>query len=524
MSTSVDPALLLRVSADIAQRLAATRDAVAVAETVLPALVDALHAEVGNVILKADERTLRLLATVGLSDAVVQDWAEFDVSAAIPLAATVRDGQARWLTDVRAAAPEYPAIPPGSNASLCTLPLLDGDKVIGVLGLAWKEPHEFLEAEQQLLLTVAALASATLARHPLPARSRLVVRDHQGAPGVTIAELAREGGARCIVHTPADASPRLSASVTLLDADPGLPTRTIDAIDGVLAFCRLGHSPPAVVGQVVADLSSYLEGTITGGQIEISASRDWLAVAPLDHAVVIATAGQGSGEVSPPAPGVLAGERVLLTDAVQPATALTVALDARIDPSAADAVTIATRCALERAAGQPAAEAVRVLLTELLAREYDEGVRGAVAVVLERATVSDPSAPAAGASAVPPLRYARRLPAAPVSAVLGRRFALATLPPDLHEIYAERLALVVDELVANAIRHASDTIEVVVSYLPRGIEIGVTDDDDRYPEPDRAGATAESGRGYTLLSALATELGVTPRAGGGKIVWARLLW
>ena len=83
-------------------------------------------------------------------------------------------------------------------------------------------------------------------------------------------------------------------------------------------------------------------------------------------------------------------------------------------------------------------------------------------------------------------------------------------------------AVVVSELVTNAVIHANTTVTVGLHLLPEGaarIEVG---DGSSWP-PSRKLPTADEpgGRGLILVEALAKDWGVTPTADGKK-VWAEL--
>lgn len=507
------PGLMLHLVAGIAERLSATSAAADVADAVLQPVADLLGAAVANIALRADERTLHLMATFGMPASVTDPWVEFDVAAGIPLAATVREGIPYWLSDEAHARELFPALPAyGVSRSLCTLPLRVGSEVIGVLGLGWAERHEFSAPEQQTLQTVAALTAAALARQRPVRPDQLRVHEHDGPDGVSIACLARSGGARCTVHRPKEGSRPGSTSVfaTMLDAHPELPTSTVERASGVLALCRRRGTPPALVGQAIAEISDDLDGPITGAHIEVDVETRWLAVAPLDHAIVIASTAGGAGRPTPPRPGVLAGELVVMADG-DAAAVLVVALDAHTDEdSAALIAAIADRVA----AGPLPADAAALLAAlaeELHTSETTPCVRGALAVLT--------------AAAPEQSVRTRTLPAQPVSALLGRRFAVSALPPDAGGDVEHLAATVADELISNAVRHAHEHVEVTIADLPEGTRIDVSDDDDRAPlVDDRHDEERESGRGLTLIQALSDDLEVTPRPAGGKTVSSLLRW
>jgi len=76
--------------------------------------------------------------------------------------------------------------------------------------------------------------------------------------------------------------------------------------------------------------------------------------------------------------------------------------------------------------------------------------------------------------------------------------------------------------VANAVRHAATTLELLLSAGDDGLEISVLDDD--RAAPVRRGSVAwddESGRGLTIVDALSSCWGSEPTT-MGKRVWARI--
>ncbi|MEU7348015.1 ATP-binding protein [Streptomyces bacillaris] len=127
------------------------------------------------------------------------------------------------------------------------------------------------------------------------------------------------------------------------------------------------------------------------------------------------------------------------------------------------------------------------------------------------------------------------LPPVPASVGAARRWAALLLPDDVRD----EVVLVLSELLTNAVTvtHASplppsgtgaaggvEDIEVEVVVDPGGghVALAVTDPSDRPlpPAPATVPAGADHGRGLLLLDALAHDHGWSPRAGGGKCVWA----
>lgn len=90
-----------------------------------------------------------------------------------------------------------------------------------------------------------------------------------------------------------------------------------------------------------------------------------------------------------------------------------------------------------------------------------------------------------------------------------------------HAGLADDLAVVVSELVTNALRHGGPPVALEVEDVGDGVVVAVEDQSGRQPVPWDAGADDEHGRGLLLVDRLARETGVRPRP-PGKTVWADL--
>lgn len=89
------------------------------------------------------------------------------------------------------------------------------------------------------------------------------------------------------------------------------------------------------------------------------------------------------------------------------------------------------------------------------------------------------------------------------------------------EALADDLALVVTELVANAVRHAGTDIEVRLFPLGDGVRLEVADSSTCPLRPRTATIMDEGGRGLLLVDAMSARSGVEADA-SGKRVWAEL--
>jgi anti-sigma regulatory factor (Ser/Thr protein kinase) len=88
----------------------------------------------------------------------------------------------------------------------------------------------------------------------------------------------------------------------------------------------------------------------------------------------------------------------------------------------------------------------------------------------------------------------------------------------------EPAVLLVSELVGNAVRHArpgASGLQLRLAATRRCLRIEVTDADPRPPQPRAPAGMDESGFGFVLVDALATNWGVD-HAAVGKTVWIEL--
>jgi anti-sigma regulatory factor (Ser/Thr protein kinase) len=83
----------------------------------------------------------------------------------------------------------------------------------------------------------------------------------------------------------------------------------------------------------------------------------------------------------------------------------------------------------------------------------------------------------------------------------------------------EDVALVVSELVTNAILHGLGNVTLDVVVENGGVRIEVGDADPALGRPRAAAANGESGRGLLIVARVAARWGVR-RDGPGKVVWA----
>ena len=87
--------------------------------------------------------------------------------------------------------------------------------------------------------------------------------------------------------------------------------------------------------------------------------------------------------------------------------------------------------------------------------------------------------------------------------------------------HKDNAASVVDELLANVIRHAGGDALMRVRLEAEGLVISVMDKSEEEPVVRPFDWEQECGRGMNIVNALSSDWGVRPCA-GGKVVWALL--
>ncbi|KOX20650.1 serine/threonine protein kinase [Saccharothrix sp. NRRL B-16348] len=86
---------------------------------------------------------------------------------------------------------------------------------------------------------------------------------------------------------------------------------------------------------------------------------------------------------------------------------------------------------------------------------------------------------------------------------------------------ADDAALVVTELVSNAVDHATGPVGLTVSRTESGLRIEVADQSSALPQPRPVRVDSARGRGLIIVAALSRSWGTEPTA-DGKVVWAEL--
>jgi anti-sigma regulatory factor (Ser/Thr protein kinase) len=127
-----------------------------------------------------------------------------------------------------------------------------------------------------------------------------------------------------------------------------------------------------------------------------------------------------------------------------------------------------------------------------------------------------------------PLLFQTAVPAHPSHASGVRRWVTAHLNLWRLSELLDNAVLATAELFANAVRHIGgsphDIITITLECTKEELRITVADPSPRLPRPCAPDESAESGRGLSIVSALADDWGTAPADPGapGKKVWFTL--
>jgi serine phosphatase RsbU (regulator of sigma subunit)/anti-sigma regulatory factor (Ser/Thr protein kinase)/uncharacterized protein YigA (DUF484 family) len=114
-----------------------------------------------------------------------------------------------------------------------------------------------------------------------------------------------------------------------------------------------------------------------------------------------------------------------------------------------------------------------------------------------------------------------RLGSEPDAIPRARRFAVGALA-DQPQALVDDAALVVTELLTNAVLHGRPPVTLRVRHLDDRVRVEVEDVGRQMPVAVRHSTEAMTGRGLPLVAALSANWGVEPADTGGKSVWAEL--
>lgn len=112
-----------------------------------------------------DGTTLDLVAAVGYPPEVIDSWPAVDCDRAFPLCDAARGASPVYLPDKAAISDRYPSLarqPTWGASALAALPLLCGERLMGVLGLSFWDPTPLGETDRIRLETIAFMLAELL--------------------------------------------------------------------------------------------------------------------------------------------------------------------------------------------------------------------------------------------------------------------------------------------------------------------------------------------------------------------------
>jgi signal transduction histidine kinase len=155
-------------------------------DEVATAMVDrapAVFGAVGVVLtrLVAPGSHLEIMQVGDMSDALREQWRTIPIDAPVPLADVARSRDPIYLASRAAWMQRYPHLVPVVEATRhhanAVLPLTVGERLLGVLGLAFEQPREFDDDDRALLHTIASQCALVLDRARLHESERSARRD-----------------------------------------------------------------------------------------------------------------------------------------------------------------------------------------------------------------------------------------------------------------------------------------------------------------------------------------------------------
>ncbi|MFY0562617.1 PAS domain S-box protein [Archangium lansingense] len=148
-----------------------------VADALVEHGLKSLDACAGSVCLVVGEE-LVVHGAAGYSEELLRAFRPLPLSRAVPVTEVVRTGRAVWTESLEALERDWPEVAPwarqGKSRSWGSIPLVSGDRVVGVLGLSFPTPRRFSAQEKSHLESLCRLGAQAMerARHYEETRHR----------------------------------------------------------------------------------------------------------------------------------------------------------------------------------------------------------------------------------------------------------------------------------------------------------------------------------------------------------------
>jgi PAS domain S-box-containing protein len=140
-----------------------------VANVVIDAGIPAVGGERGSVALVSDDGSaLDVIAMVGYSSRAREQFRSLALNYPFPLTDSVRDGRAQFFPSREARQASYPhlgeLLAENGGGAMASIPLVVGDRVLGAIGINWRDRRDFSVEEKDFLQLLAHQCSLALER------------------------------------------------------------------------------------------------------------------------------------------------------------------------------------------------------------------------------------------------------------------------------------------------------------------------------------------------------------------------
>lgn len=156
----------------------------ATCDAVIAEMRDLVGAKVVAIgIVSEDGKQLQILRTAGIAEDVAARFLTMDMTLDVPVTQAARSGQPVWLgtrEEALAHSPVFRQAAPDSNA-WAAIPLMVPGRVIGTLGLSFREPQKFPESDRAFILSMAHQTAQALERARLFESERTARREAEQA-------------------------------------------------------------------------------------------------------------------------------------------------------------------------------------------------------------------------------------------------------------------------------------------------------------------------------------------------------
>lgn len=151
----------------ITRALASTSEVSGVVQTVLHTGLQVMQADAASIcLLSPDRQFLELIGQTGYSVQATEGWERFPVSLETPISQAVSEKAPLFLTDAefQTSYPHIHAQHSSEFSSAAVLPLLIGDRILGILSLSFGHDRVFQRDDREFLQMVADLCAPALDR------------------------------------------------------------------------------------------------------------------------------------------------------------------------------------------------------------------------------------------------------------------------------------------------------------------------------------------------------------------------